>query len=85
VVDSSEIDTDLEAALAELAPRIDPTVPDCELVIQRGLAHALLGDIAQAQADLRRAERRGAPDWILAPLIEMLAGRTAPTIVSPDE
>ena len=82
---SSEVETDLEAALAELAPRIDPTVPDCELLMQRGLAHALLGDIAQAQADLRRAERRGAPDWILAPLIEMLGGRTAPTIVSPDE
>ena len=82
---SAVVETDLEAALAELAPRIDPMVPDCELLVQRGLARVMLGDVAKAQADLRRAESCHAPDWILAPLIETLGDRTAPTIVSPDE
>lgn len=82
---ASAVEADLQAALAELAPRIDPTVPDCELLVQRGQAHALLGDIAQARADLRRAELRHAPDWMLEPLVEAIGDRTAPTIVSPDE
>ena len=82
---TTAVEADLQAALSELAPRIDPTVPDCELLVQRGLARAMLGDIALAQADLRRAEHRHAPDWILAPLMETIGNRSAPTVVSPDE
>ena len=82
---TTAVEADLQAALAELAPRIDYMVPDCELLVQRGLARAMLGDIALAQADLRRAEHRHAPDWILAPLMETIGNRSAPTVVSPDE
>ncbi|MGC3968475.1 MAG: hypothetical protein QM775_14190 [Pirellulales bacterium] len=46
---------------------------------------ALLDEVAKARADLRRAEYLHAPDWMLAPLVEALAGRTAPTAVLPDE
>lgn len=77
--------TDLRDALAELELRIHPTRPDVELVIQRGTAHAMLNDVARAQTDLHRAERGHAPDWMLAPLVEALAGRTAPTAVSPED
>ncbi|MBL9082382.1 MAG: hypothetical protein JNK76_11280 [Planctomycetales bacterium] len=76
---------DLREALAELEPRIHPTRPDVELVVQRGAALAMLDEVAKARADLRRAEYLYAPDWMLAPLVEALAGRAAPTAVSPDE
>jgi tetratricopeptide (TPR) repeat protein len=76
---------DLREALAELEPRIHPTRPDVELVVQRGAALAMLDEVAKARADLRRAEYLHVPDWMLAPLVEALAGRAAPTAVSPDE
>jgi tetratricopeptide (TPR) repeat protein len=76
---------DLHQALAELEPRIHPTRPDVELVVQRGTALAMLDEVAKARADLRRAEYLHAPDWMLAPLVEALAGRNAPTAVLSDE
>ncbi|MBA4017907.1 MAG: hypothetical protein C0483_12085 [Pirellula sp.] len=82
---SADAEADLREALAELAPRIHPTRPDVDLVIQRGTARALLGQVAEARADLRQAEWAHAPDWMLAPLVEALGDRTAPTAVSPDD
>lgn len=44
---------DLRSALKELNRRIVPDAPELTLVVDRGLAHALLGDTARALKDLR--------------------------------
>lgn len=51
---------DLHAALTELNERLHPTRPDPSLLLDRGLAHSLLGDAAAAGADLAAARAAGA-------------------------
>lgn len=56
---------DLEAALSELNQRVMPGSEDVSLLVDRALAHALLGDKARAGENLRQARWRGAELWML--------------------
>ena len=58
--DITAAQSDLLAALRELRLRLSGPQPDYSLLLQRGMAHALLGDIPQAERDLRRARDLGA-------------------------
>ena len=83
--DDAAARSDLQAALAELEPRIHPERPDVALVIDRGVCFALLDDVAAARRDLQRATWAHAPEWMLTSLTTALAGRTAPTAVGDDD
>src|SRR5204862_845038 len=52
---------DLHAALKELNSRLLPSAPELTLIIDRGIANALLGDRSAAAEDLARG-RRLSPD-----------------------
>ncbi len=52
---------DLQAALAELSPRIRPNQPDLTLIADRGLILALLNNHCQARADLDQLEKSALP------------------------
>lgn len=56
---------DLRAALAELNDRVIPGLPDVTLIIDRGTAHALLGDRALAREDLERVRALAADPFSL--------------------
>lgn len=61
-----EAQTELEKALAELNQRIKPDAdyPDITLLIDRGLAHLLLGNRKEARQDYDRAKAAGAMGWM---------------------
>src|SRR5436190_16984566 len=63
----------LQAALAELNPRITPTAPDVSLIIDRGTAHALLGDISRAHDDLTLARTLSADPFSLWRLEQLIS------------
>ena len=57
--------TDLQAALKELNARMSGAAPDPSLLIDRGVAHELLGDREEAYKDYTRAKEKGsADDWL---------------------
>ena len=63
--DISTAHADLLAAIRELNQRLNSPFPDPGLLTDRGLASALLGDIAPARRDLGEAKRLGAdPDTV---------------------
>jgi tetratricopeptide (TPR) repeat protein len=49
----------LEKARQELTARLSNARPEISLLIERGLAHALLGDMPAAQADWKRVQELG--------------------------
>ena len=56
---------DLEAALKELNARMSGSAPDASLLLDRGVAHDLLGDRDAAHKDYTRAKDRGVTgEWI---------------------
>tara|TARA_Y100001960_G_scaffold59792_2_gene62352 strand:+ start:370 stop:1254 length:885 start_codon:yes stop_codon:yes gene_type:complete len=59
---------DLRMCLKELNQRIHPRNPDMTLIADRGLAHALLGNINTAKNDLTHLVQIGADKWITASL-----------------
>ena len=59
---------DLKMCLKELNQRIHPRNPDMTLIADRGLAHALLGNINTAKNDLTHLVQIGADKWITASL-----------------
>jgi tetratricopeptide (TPR) repeat protein len=69
---TSEAKADLEAAVDEINERLHPTHPDPGLLADRGLAHALLGNRQEAQADLRAAKANHADAWTVAKLEQRL-------------
>lgn len=75
---------DLREALAELQTRVHLEHPDPVLLLRRSYCHAVLLDIPAARADLTRARRAHAPDWMLEPL-ETIEKLNVPTFVSPDD
>jgi tetratricopeptide (TPR) repeat protein len=58
--DVSAAHSDLMAAIRELNQRLISPHPDPTLLTDRGLASALLGDVAPARHDLREAKKLGA-------------------------
>ncbi len=66
---------DLQAAIAELVPRLAAQPPPGELLADRGLAYALLGKTAAAQADLAAAQKRGVSQTSLTRLRALLAAK----------
>lgn len=56
-----EAKSDLDAALAEIAPRINRDRPDLTLVADRGLIYALLGKDDLAKKDLQLLKNSGFP------------------------
>lgn len=56
---------DLQRAIQEINPRLTSGYPDLTLLVDRGLAHALLGDTVAASRDLNQARRAGAEPWLL--------------------
>ncbi len=66
----SEAVTDLEAALSEITPRINPARPDILLLADQGIAHAMLGHEEKAHAILKQLKTHHAPAWITNQLQE---------------
>ena len=64
---------DLREAIMEINSRISADRPDITLLVDRGLAHALLGDTTAAEKDLQTARRLGAEGWLLFRLESTLA------------
>ena len=60
VTDQTASDADLQAAIAELTPRLATDPPAVSLLCDRSLASALLGDLNAAEADRARARSLGA-------------------------
>lgn len=56
---------DLHAAITEINGRLNPAKPDHGLLLDRGLAYALLGDEALAKKDWQAARKAGAGGWPL--------------------
>ena len=56
---------DLEQALSDLEQRIVPAAPDVTLIIDRGIARALLGQVSLAQSDLHLARSLSASPGML--------------------
>jgi tetratricopeptide (TPR) repeat protein len=54
---------DLKAAIMELDRRIHPERPDAKLLIDRGWARMLLGDVDAARRDLTLARKHGGDPW----------------------
>ena len=54
---------DLKAAIIELDFRIHPKRPDAKLLIDRGWARLLLGDVDAARQDLALAKKHGSDPW----------------------
>ena len=59
---------DLRTCIKELDQRIHPKNPAMTLIADRGLAHALLGNVDTAKNDLAHLIEIGADKWITAPL-----------------
>ena len=55
---------DLEETLREITPRINPSAPDVSLLLDRSLAHELLGDLALAKHYYQQANDAGAEPWV---------------------
>jgi hypothetical protein len=68
---------DLQAAIVEINTRLRPERPDVTLLVDRGLAHALLGNVRAAQADLAAARAASADRALLFRLTKALPA-TAP-------
>ena len=56
---------DLRAAIAEITQRLSPSRPDPSLLVDRGFAHALLGNFHAARIDLSTARTLQADPWSL--------------------
>ncbi|MEY2407408.1 MAG: hypothetical protein QOF48_78 [Verrucomicrobiota bacterium] len=50
---------DLHAAISEINGRLSPAHPDVSLLVDRGVAHALLGDLPTAQRELDAVRKAG--------------------------
>jgi tetratricopeptide (TPR) repeat protein len=61
---TAQAQAELEAAIAEMEPRIRPRTPDLMLVADRGLAYALLGDRTRARRDLEAVRSGGGGNWL---------------------
>lgn len=59
---------DLRTCIKELNQRIHPRNPDMTLIADRGLAHALLGNMNTAKNDLAHLVQIGADKWVTASL-----------------
>ena len=71
-------ESDLKTALEELDERITPTLPDVTLILDRGLAYALLGNHSRARDDLRHAQTLS-PDPSILWRLETILLRNPPT------
>ena len=60
----AEAETDLRAALAEITPRLNTKNPDVPLLLDKALAHELLGENKDALRTYEEARDKGAPDWL---------------------
>jgi hypothetical protein len=65
---------DLGLALEEIGGRLKPDQPDITLLVDRGMARALLGDATGAGNDLEAARNQGAEGWMLWRLQRVLDG-----------
>jgi tetratricopeptide (TPR) repeat protein len=76
---------DLKKAIAEINQRVSTEYPDLTLLADRGLAHALLGNRAAAERDLRTVRELGAEGWLLFRLESTLARDfpSAPLAIQP--
>jgi tetratricopeptide (TPR) repeat protein len=66
---------DLLAALREINGRLNPAHKDYGLLVDRGVAYALLGDMKLAKRDLASARSLGADAWTLRRLELALASK----------
>jgi len=67
-----EARSDLQSAVEEFDLRLDPARPDVGLLIERGLALALLSETAPALSDFEAAKKHGADRWALRRLERVL-------------
>ncbi|MGJ8726701.1 MAG: tetratricopeptide repeat protein [Roseibacillus sp.] len=66
---------DLQAALAEISTRLNPSRPDLTLIADRGLIHSLLGNPTLAQRDLTTLQSSSLPPDSYRLLRDSIAGR----------
>ena len=71
---------DLRSAIDELNQRIVPEAPEVTLIIDRGLAHALLGDQSNAADDLRRARALSPDAASMLWRLELVTGDRTPDL-----
>lgn len=71
----TEAVTDLETAIAEITPRINPARPDVLLLADQGIAYAMLGHKEKARATLQQLQTHHAPQWITNQLQEAITVR----------
>jgi tetratricopeptide (TPR) repeat protein len=69
---TAEAKLDLQAAIDELTPRLAITPPPALLLCDRGLAYAMLGQIAPAEQDLADARRLGVSETSCRLLVAIL-------------
>jgi len=62
---TTKAERDLGAAVVELNSRMTLATPDAGLIVDRGIAYALLGDKSRAREDLERARGLSADWWML--------------------
>jgi tetratricopeptide (TPR) repeat protein len=67
-----EFQQDLQSVLKELDERANPRFPDMTLVVDRGLACALLGKQEEAKKNYLEAKQLGADEWVLRRLEPLL-------------
>ena len=72
-----EAKVDLEAAIIEISNRIHPKYPDWGLLLDRSLAHSLLGNPKKAAFDLKWALKLGASGIPVYRLKSLLKGNAA--------
>ena len=62
--DKEKAKADLEESLSEIRPRLNPTAPDVSLLLDRSLAHELLGDLVLAKHYYEQASEAGGETWV---------------------
>ena len=70
----TKAERDLRAAVVELNSRMTLATPDASLIVDRGIAYALLGDNSRAREDLERARALSADWWTLWRMEQFIAG-----------
>ena len=80
--DQTRPKNDLRNALEELERRINPMRPDPTLIVERGLAFALMGSAQAAEEDFARAKELSGSTMAVLRLERALRNQKAPPIIS---
>jgi len=80
---TTEANSDLHSALAEINSRLNPERPDPLLLADQGMAYALLGNKTEARNSLKTLKQHRATPWITSRLETLLGKLDAPVHQQP--